>query len=527
MSLHSAIATVSGCTAISRVVGFIREILLARYLGAGMMADAFFVALRFPNLFRSLFAEGTLNVAFVPLFSGTLQTKGKIEALKFAQSVFSFLLYVLLIFTLVMEILMPCFMFLLAPGFEADKLALTTSLSRITFPFLLFVSLVSLFAGILNSTGRFWAAAFTPTIQNIVMISFLLIGRRFLTMPQAPAYALAWGVFVAGIVEFLFLGWHLKKIGMICRPLSPYRALCHLTDGVKTLLKKMAPGVLGSGVYQINLFLDTLFVSFVGAGAISWLNYANHLFQLPIGIIGVAIGTVLLPILSRHIKTGQVQEANRQLNRGLEVSLALSVSSMLGLILLARPIIGILFEHGAFTATDTLHTSRALMIFAFGLPAYMMTKTLSPFFYARGDTTTPVKIAIIGVALNAVMAITFMQFIGYMGIALATSISVWVNAGQYFVRLHHRGDFTLDSVFRYRAPRILAAGISMGLALYGVKALLFRFAPNWTEGQSLFSFVALGLLVGTGVAAFFGVLILSGGIPLSQIKNIIRRRQLL
>ena len=205
MSLHSAIATVSGCTAISRVVGFVREILLARYLGAGMMADAFFVALRFPNLFRSLFAEGTLNVAFVPLFSGTLQTKGKIEALNFARSVFSFLLYVLLIFTLVMEILMPCFMFILAPGFGEEKLALTTSLSRITFPFLLFVSLVSLFAGILNSTGRFWAAAFTPTIQNIVMISFLLIGRHLIDSPQAPAYALAWGVFVAGIVEFLFL----------------------------------------------------------------------------------------------------------------------------------------------------------------------------------------------------------------------------------------------------------------------------------------------------------------------------------
>jgi putative peptidoglycan lipid II flippase len=528
MSLHSAIATVGGCTAISRVLGFIREILLARYLGAGMMADAFFVALRFPNLFRSLFAEGTLNVAFVPLFSGELHSKGKEQALTFARSVFGFLFYVLLIFTVLMEVLMPCLMFILAPGFEtvAGKLELTTHLSRITFPFLLCVSMVSLFSGILNSMGRFWAAAFTPALQNIVMIGFLLFLTPFIHSEHAPAYAVAWGVFVAGFVEFLFLFWQLRKIKMTFGLINPVKALCHMTNGVKTLLRKMLPGVLGSGVYQINLFLDTLLVSFVGAGAISWLNYANHLFQLPIGVIGVAIGTVLLPVLSKHIKAGEMDQANQHLNRGLEVSVALSFSSMFGLILLATPIIGILFEHGAFTATDTQNTSLALKIFAFGLPAYMMTKTLAPFFYARGDTATPVKIAVIGVVLNILMALIFMRFWGFAGIALATSISVWVNALQYFIRLKKRGDFALDYLFKHRLPRILGSAFVMALIIYLTK-YVFRFCyPTWQHGGSWISFVFLSILVALGLISFTGTLILSGGIPLIQIKNILKKKQL-
>ena len=258
MSLVKSIATVGGCTAISRVAGFIRDILIARFLGATMMADAFFVALRFPNLFRSLFAEGTLNVAFVPLFTGELQ-KGKKEALEFAKSVFSFLFYVLLIFTVLIEIIMPALMFILAPGFEEiqGKLALTTTLSRITFPFLLFVSLVSLLAGVLNSLGRFWAAAFTPTLLNLTMIFFLLCATPFINSPYAPAYALSMGVTVAGILELLFLLYHVWKADFLFGMMIPLKTLGHLSRGVKTLLKKMAPGVLGSGVYQINLFFDT------------------------------------------------------------------------------------------------------------------------------------------------------------------------------------------------------------------------------------------------------------------------------
>lgn len=526
MSLLKSIATVGGCTAISRVVGFVRDILIARFLGASMMADAFFVALRFPNLFRSLFAEGTLNVAFVPLFSGEYHTKGRKHALVFARAAFSFLFYVLLAFTLVMEILMPALMFLLAPGFEkiAGKLVLTTALSRITFPFLMCVSLVSLLSGMLNSLGKFWAAAFTPTILNLSMIMALLFLTPYLHSDFAPAYALAIGVLAAGIIEFLFLLWHIRRAGLVFGLLPPLKAVGHMNRGVKTLLKKMAPGVLGSGVYQINLFFDTLFVSFVGAGAISWLNYAHHLFQLPIGIIGVAIGTALLPILSKHIKAGELKEANEQLNRGLELSLALSLSSMIGLMLLAYPIIGILFERGAFTAVDTLNTSRALMVFAMGLPAYMMTKALSPFFYARGDTTTPVKIAIVGVILNAILALSFMPFWGYVGIALATGITVWINAAQYMVRLARRGDFRLDKLFFYRFPRILLASVVMGGVLWSGKTALNATGLNWQHGISVLSLTALVCLIGLSVVLFFGILWVSGGIPRTQLKRLMRQK---
>ena len=523
MSLLRSIATVSGGTAISRVVGFVRDILIARFLGASMAADAFFVALRFPNLFRSLFAEGTLNVAFVPLFTGQLH-KSKTDALNFAKAVFSFLFYVLLIFVIAMEILMPALMFLFAPGFDKipGKLELTTSLSRITFPFLLFVSLVSLLAGVLNSIGKFWAAAFTPTILNLCMIAALLGISPFINGESAPAYALAWGVVIAGVIELTFLGWHIKKAGYLFGLLGPVKALCHISKDVKILLKKMAPGILGSGVYQINLFLDTLFVSLVGAGAMSWLNYAQHLFQLPIGIIGVAIGTALLPVLSHHIKANERDQANTQLNRGLEISITMSVASMIGLIILAEPIIRTLFEHGMFTSEDTTHTARALIVFAIGLPAYMMTKALSPFFYARGDTTTPVKIAIVGVALNAILALSLMPFLGYVGIALATGLTTWINAAQYWFRLRHNKEFSLDDLFKYRFIRIVISCLVMGGVLI-LGRFLLGFIP--TIDGKIWQVLTLGLLICAGTATFFISLLTTKAFSAKQIIALLRRQQ--
>ena len=523
MSLLKSIATVSGGTAISRVVGFVRDILIARFLGASMAADAFFVALRFPNLFRSLFAEGTLNVAFVPLFTGELH-RDKKHALAFARAVFSFLFYVLLIFVVIMEILMPALMFLFAPGFEEipGKLELTTALSRITFPFLLFVSLVSLLAGILNSLGKFWAAAFTPTILNLCMIAALLGLTPFLMGESAPAYALAWGVTGAGLIELIFLGWHIKKAGYLFGLINPIHALFHMTREVKTLLKKMAPGVLGSGVYQINLFLDTLFVSLVGAGAMSWLNYAQHLFQLPIGIIGVAIGTALLPVLSHHIKSGEQEQANTQLNRALELSIAMSCASMIGLILLAEPIIQTLFEHGAFNSDDTIHTARALIVFAIGLPAYMMTKTLSPFFYARGDTTTPVKIAIVGVILNAILALSMMPFLGYVGIALATGLTTWVNAGQYWLRLKHNKEFGLDHLFKYRFVRIIiSCGIMAGILAFG--RWFLHFIPSTDD--KIWQILTLVTLIGCGGISFFFALLTTKAFSVKQMVALLKHKR--
>ena len=270
MSLIKSIATVGGFTSLSRIVGFIRDILIARFLGASMMADAFFVAWRFPNLFRSLFAEGTLNVAFVPLFSEQLHTKDKVHALQFARAAFSFLFYVLLLFVVVMEILMPCFMFLMAPGFDAipGKIELTTQLSRITFPFLLCVSLVSLISGVLNSIGKFAAAAASPVLLNLSMIGALYFIAPYIHHEYQYAYGLAIGVLLAGFIELIWIYYALKKSGFLFGLIGPVKALFHLTKGVKTLLKKMLPGVFGAGVDQINLFSDTFFVSTLAAGAI-------------------------------------------------------------------------------------------------------------------------------------------------------------------------------------------------------------------------------------------------------------------
>ena len=525
MSLLKSIATVSGGTIISRIIGFVRDVFMARFLGASMMADAFFVAWRLPNLFRSLFAEGALNVAFVPLLASEIHTNGKKGALEFTKIVFSFLLYVLLLFTLVVEIIMPAVMFLLAPGFDAipGKLALTTSLSRIAFPFLLCVSLVSLLSGVLNSLGKFWAAAFAPTLLNITMIASLLFLTPYINSQFAPAYALAWGVAGAGIVELIFVLYHVHKTGYLFGLVSPAKALLHLAPGVKTLLRKMAPGVLGSGVYQINLFFDTLFVSFVGAGAISWLNYAQHMFQLPVGVIGVAIGTALLPVLSKYIKAGEYDQANTQLNRGLEVSIAMSVASAIGLILLANPIIKTLFQHGLFTSQDTQNTARALMIFACGLPAYMMTKALAPFFYARGDTTTPVKIAIIGVVLNAILALALMQFWGYLGIAMATGITTWVNAIQYWIILRKNKQFHLDSLFKYRFPRILLSCAIMGGTLIIIRQL-DKIIPDQIITCKIREVVLLSAMVGGGVISFVASLLITRGIPMSQFWALLRKR---
>ncbi len=525
MSLIKSIATVASGTALSRVVGFIRDVLIARFLGASMMADAFFVALRFPNLFRSLFAEGTLNVAFVPLLSGEIQTKGKTKARVFARNVFSFLFYVLLLFTVLVEIFMPDAMFILAPGFDkiTGKLELTTALSRITFPFLIFVSLVSLLAGMLNAVGKFWAAAFTPTILNLTMITSLFLITPLWHGEYAPAYALSIGVLLAGIIEFIFLFYHIRKAGLLIGLISPVKALFHMTHEVKILLKKMLPGVLGSGVYQINLFFDTFLVSFVGAGAISWLNYAHHLFQLPVGIIGTAVGTALLPILSKHIKANELKSANEQLNRSLEISVAMSTASMIGLMLLAEPIVRILFERGIFTALDSLNTAQALIVFAVGLPAYMLTKTLSPFFFARGDTKTPVKIAVWGVILNIGFALVFMQFWGYLGIALATGVTVWINALQYVFRLKKQGCVSLDNLACYRLPRIILSAVLMGLTLLLLKSLFNFYFPDWIKENGLLSICLLGVLIVSSMVVYALAIILLKGILVNDIKKLLHR----
>lgn len=526
MSLIKSIATVGGFTLLSRLVGFVRDIMIAAFLGATMWADAFFMAWRFPNLFRSLFAEGTLNVSFVPIFTDILNKKGKEKARLFAKEAFSALFYILLILTILMEIFMPYAMLVLAPGFDsvAGKIEATTLLSRITFPFLMAVSLVSLFSCMLNSVGKFAAAAFSPCLLNLAMIASLLIGTPFC---DEPAISLAWGVFAAGLIEFVWLAWNVKKQGLLFNIYSPIKTIFHKSQDLLLLFRRMLPGIFGSGIYQINLFLDSFFVSFVGAGAMSWLNYSHHLFQLPIGIIGVAIGTALLPVLSSYLQSGQIQKANYDLNRGLEVAFFMSLASMLGLIVLATPIVSVLFERGAFTVEDTVPTARALQAFAIGLPAYMLTKAISPYFYAQGDTKTPVKIATVGVFLNAILCLIFLSLtnLGHVGIALATGITVWVNALQYVFYVRKNDKFKLDDLFKYRFIRICMAGILMTIFLIFSKEALYYLLNDWLHLPYLLSFVILGLLITMACGLYCGILILSGGLKVADIRNFLKKKK--
>lgn len=310
---------------VSRVLGFVRDLLIANFLGAGMIADAFFVAFKLPNLFRSLFAEGAFNVAFVPLFSERLETKGKEQARLFAEEAFSALFYIVLLFTAAAEIAMPVFIMLQAPGFieDPEKFDAAVVMARITFPYLLLVSLNSLQSGILNSMGYFAAAALTPVLLNLTMIASLfaftpLFGGNY-------GYALSAGVAAAGVFQLLWLIWHTRRAGLPLGLQSIKRVLHNKSEELKLLMKRILPGVFGSGIYQINLFLDTLFVSFLATGAVSWLYYANRLYQLPVGIIGAAIGTALLPILTRQLKAGENEQAQNSLNRALEFALLASV----------------------------------------------------------------------------------------------------------------------------------------------------------------------------------------------------------
>lgn len=522
MSLLKSIATLSGFTLLSRLIGFVRDVLIAKYLGATLFADAFFVALRFPNLFRSLFAEGTLNVSFIPIFSKVMKENGKEKAKQFASEALTVLFYILLVLTILMEIFMPWAMVVLAPGFDkiAGKLEITTELSRITFPFLMAVSLLSLFACVLNSIGRFAASAFVPCILNVMMIVFLVFLSPFF---QNPAYALAWGVFTAGFIELIWLFVAALRAGFLIKLLLPWRVFLHISEELKLLFKRMLPGVFGSGVYQINLFLDTFFVSFVGTGAVSWLNYAHHLFQLPIGIIGVSISTALLPVLASHIQKGDFKSAHHDMNRALEVSFLMSLPSMIGLFFLSSPIIQVLFQRGSFTASDTQPTAYALMAFSIGLPAYMLTKALSPFFYARGDTKTPVKIATIGVVINALLCVTLMQFWGHVGIALATGITVWINALQYVRLLKKSNDLVFDEMFKSRFKKIVIASCLMAIALILLRKGVMLYLPKEMIEVKWLPMITLLIQISIAGGLYFGSLFIMGAFKISDFKKMVKR----
>ena len=492
MALLRSVATVGSYTLLSRIFGFVRDILTAAILGAGPVADAFFVAQRLPNLFRSLFAEGAFSAAFVPLFAGTMAEHGKEAARIFAEDALAVLLAALFGFVLLGEIFMPAVMEVIAPGFSEDpgKFALAVELARITFPYLLFIALVALQGGVLNSVDRFAAAAATPVLLNLFLIAALLMMDRF---GWHDGRALAWAVTGAGLAQFLWLMFSCARAGLALRLPLP-----RLTPGVKRTLAIMAPGTVGAGVTQLNLLISTALASLLPGGSVSYLYYADRLNQLPLGVVGIAVGTAILPPLSRQIRLGHVTDAVATQNRGLELALLLTLPAAVALALLATPILSVLFQRGAFGAADTAATAAALSAYAAGLPAFVLIRVLAPAFFARHDTATPVKIAIGTMAANLGLTLVLMQFLAHVGIALATTIAGWINALTLLLLLIRRGHFRFDRRARRNLPRVGAAALGMGVVLALLRVAL---APA-LAGPAVLRVGALAGLVGAGLAAF-------------------------
>jgi putative peptidoglycan lipid II flippase len=493
MNLYRSIATVSGFTALSRVLGFVRDVLTAAVLGAGPVADAFFVAFRLPNLFRSLFAEGAFNSAFVPLFTKNLQSEGEDAARNFAEEALAVLLVTLLFITILAEIGMPWLVAFIAPGFSdnAQKFDLAVLLTRITFPYLLCMSLTALAAGVLNALGRFAAAAAAPIILNVVLSAAMIlaasVGLR--DRPEA-AVMLAWAVSVAGFAQLAWLAIAASNQGMNLGFRRP-----RLTPQIKRLFSLALPGVATAGVTQINLFIGTMIAS-LAEGAVSHLYYADRINQLPLGIVGIAIGVVLLPELSQKLNGGDPRAAMASHNRSLEFALLLTLPAAAALCVVPGPIIQVLFERGAFHAADTSAVSMALTAFAVGLPASVLIRVFLPGFFAREDTRTPMIYAGISAAVNIVGSLSLFFVIGHVGIAIATSLSAWTNAILLGATLLRRKHFVPDANLKRRGALIVVACAVMALVLWAAAFPLARFfAP---ENGIVVQLLALCALIAGG-----------------------------
>ena len=523
-SLFRAFATVGGYTMLSRITGFAREILTATYLGAGAVSDAFFVAFQLPNLFRSLFAEGAFSAGFVPIFAQRLERDGPEKAKQFADESFAVLSSVLLVFSALMILIMPAVIYAMAPGFVnlPGQIERTAELGRIAFPYLFFVSLTMLQSGVLNAFHRYAAAAVTPVLLNVTLVAALLIG---VGLDGDRAIYLSWGVFAAGILQFLWLWFECRRMGMRFTSRRP-----RLTPDVKLLLVRMLPVAFGAGIYQINLVVNKMIATLAGEGAVSWINYADRVNLLPVGIFGVAIGVALLPLLTRQIQAGNEAGAIANQNRAIEISLLLTLPATGGIAILAGPITSTLFEHGAFTPEDRVAVAAALLAFSFGLPAYVLNKALTPGFFGRHDTKTPVKASAAALVVNIALNVAFMPFLGHVGIALGTSISAWLNAIILSVVLHRRGHLVPDGRLKRRIPRVLLSTLIMMAALWGGVLLVDKFSwalfglPDVASGDNFTRIAALFALIGGGGLVFTASVLLLGGAQRSDLDSFRRKR---
>lgn len=500
--------TVGVWTMGSRILGFARDILIAALLGAGPAADAFFVALRLPNLFRRLFGEGAFSAAFIPAYTGTLAADGEAPARQLAEDMTAIMVFALFALMALGMIFMPYVLDVLAPGFRAEpaKFALAVHLSRITFPYLWLICLCALFAGVLNARGHFTAASAAPILFNVSIIATLLILRQ--TGEHVPE-ALAYGVALSGIVQLAILGRAMVRADTSLRLRIP-----RLTPGARIVLRRLGPGLIGAGVTQLNLTVDTIIASLLPNGTVSVLYYADRVNQLPLGVIGAAIGTALLPALSRHFRRNEADAARASLNRAIEVSLLLTLPAALALGAIGLPIMRTLFAHGAFSQSDAARSAAALAAYALGLPAFVLIKLFAPGFFARGDTRTPVKIGLAAVALNLALNLGLMHPLQQVGIALSTSLAAWFNLGLLAVFLYRQRDFAPDRRLISRILRVAAASLAMTAVLMALRQTALMHLP---------AMASLITLVAAGVTTFAASGLALGAFRLSELRTTLRR----
>ncbi|MEN0581440.1 putative peptidoglycan lipid II flippase [Phytobacter palmae] len=509
MNLLKSLAAVSSMTMFSRVLGFARDAIVARVFGAGMATDAFFVAFKLPNLLRRIFAEGAFSQAFVPILAEYKSKQGEEATRVFVAYVSGLLTLALAIVTLAGMLAAPWVILVTAPGFAdtADKFALTSQLLQITFPYILLISLASLAGAILNTWNRFSVPAFAPTFLNISMIGFALFGAPYF---HPPVLALAWAVTVGGVLQLVYQLPHLKKIGMLVLPRISFR-----DAGAMRVMKQMGPAILGVSVSQISLIINTIFASFLVSGSVSWMYYADRLMEFPSGVLGVALGTILLPSLSRSFASGNHDEYCRLMDWGLRLCFLLALPSAVALGILAKPLTVSLFQYGKFTPFDAQMTQRALIAYSVGLMGLIVVKVLAPGFYSRQDIKTPVKIAIVTLVMTQLMNLAFIGPLKHAGLSLSIGLAACLNASLLYWQLRRQNIFTPQAGWGRFLTRLIIAVIVMAAALLGMLYVM----PDWAQGNMAHRLIRLMAVVAVGVVAYFATLALLG----FRVKDFARR----
>lgn len=525
MKLYKSFATVGGLTLLSRVLGFVRDILIAAVLGSGAVADAFFVAFRLPNLFRRLFGEGAFNSAFVPLFAKRLEGEGKEAARLFARQAMSGLLFVLLIVSGAAMVAMPWLMLIMAPGFAdtPEKFDLAVLLSQIAFPYLTCMSLVALLSGVLNSLGHFIASSAVSIVLNLTLIAAMLIAMTlgYRNDPGA-GIVLAWGVFAAGLLQLGLLLWGVWRSGIWIGLGWP-----RWSDDMRRLVALGVPGIIAGGITQLNIVIGTVIAS-LSDGAVSHLYYADRVYELPLALVGIAIGVVLLPDLVRHLRAGDEQAVNESQNRSLEFAMLLTMPAAVAIAIAATPIVTVLFERGAFGPADTKATAAALAIFALGLPAFVAIKVFSPAYFAREDTSTPMQFATLSLVANTLGSVALfflfrdLGIMPHLGIAVATALCGWLNALLLWAGLRRRRHFTMDARLKRTLPMVVLASLVMGLGLWLSQAYLEPFFG--AHNSLIVRASALAVLVASGLVVYAASAFASGALSVGLIRSALRRR---